>query len=110
MEEEKEFNIKNLNKEKPKEEVNLYQYMLSTVSFIKKELSIEFPQETSDYFVFSKYSKDNKILNIFVTLTKKTKINDRKNNIDFTIVINEEYPNKAPMVFCLSDVINQIYN
>ncbi len=105
MEEEKEYNYINFNRESPKEEDNLDQYS-SMISSIKKELTMEFPQETSDYFLFSKYSKKDRILNIFITLTKKTKINDRKNNIDFTIVINEEYPNKAPMVFCLSDVIN----
>ena len=109
MEDEKENSI-NCNKDNPKETDNLDDYMLSTVSSIKKELTLEYPQETSDYFVFSKYSKNDRILNIFVTLTKKTKINSRISDINFIIVINEEYPNKAPMIFCLSDVINKIYN
>ena len=109
MEDEKE-NSSSDNKNNPKETDNLDHYMLSTVSSIKKELILEFPQETSDYFVFSKYSTNDRILNIFVTLTKKTKINSRKSDINFIIVINEEFPNKAPMVFCQSDVINKIYN
>ena len=109
MEDEKE-NSSSANKDNPKETDNLDHYILSTVSSIKKELLLEFPQETSDYFVFSKYSTNDRILNIFVTLTKKTKINSRKSDINFIIVINEEYPNKAPLVFCLSDVINHIYN
>mgnify|MGYP002626142830 CR=1 FL=1 len=110
MEEEETNNDKNGIQENPKEEDVLDQNMLSTVSSIKKELSTKFPQETSDYFVFSKYSKNDRILRIFVSLAKQTKINGRKNSINFIIVINEEYPNRAPMVFCLSDVINQIYN
>ena len=39
-----------------------------------------------------------------MTLLKETKINYREFNINFLIEVNEEYPKKAPLVFCFTDV------
>ena len=80
--------------------------MLSKVSSIKEDLIMKFPQETSEYFVYTKYLEKERNLNIFVTLTKETKINNRKDNINFLIVIDEQFPKKPPMVFCITDVKN----
>ena len=43
------------------------------------------------------------------SLLRETKINHREFNINFLIIVNEEYPNKAPLVFCLTDVNIIIY-
>lgn len=90
----------------PKEDDYMKEYMLSTVSSIKEDLIIKFPQETSEYYVYTKYLEKEKNLNIFVTLTRETKINYRKDNIDFLIIIDEQYPKKPPMVFCQTIVKN----
>jgi ubiquitin-protein ligase len=71
---------------------------------------MNYPQETSDFYVYTKYSEKDRILKIFVSLLKETKLNYREMNINFMIILNEEYPSKPPMVFCLTDVNNQIIN
>ena len=83
----------------------LNEYMLSTVSSIKEELLMKYPQETSEFFVYNKYDEKSRILKIFVTLLKETIVNYRDFNINFLLIITEEYPNKAPLAFCFTDVI-----
>ena len=82
----------------------LNEYMLSTISSIKEEILMNFPQETSDFYIYTRYNQKDRILKIFVTILKNSKINYRENNINFLVIINEEYPNKAPFVFCLTNV------
>ena len=86
----------------------LSEYMLSTVSSIKEELLLKYPQETSEYYIYTRYNQKERILYIFITLLKNSKVNYRENNISFLMVITEEYPNKPPYVFCLSDFISTI--
>jgi ubiquitin-protein ligase len=83
----------------------LNEYMLSTVSSIKEELLMKYPQEISEFYIYNKYNEKERILKIFVTLLKETKINYREFNINFLLELNEEYPKKAPLVFCFTDVI-----
>ena len=87
----------------------LNEYMLSTVSSIKEELLMKYPQEISEFYVYNKYNEKQRILKIFVTLLKETKINYREFNINFLLELNEEYPKKAPLVFCFTDVITIKY-
>lgn len=110
MVEEEDFFYEGLIPGQPKETDYLKEYMLSTVSSIKEDLIMAFPQEKSDFYVYTKYSEKERILKIFVSLLKNTQINYREININFLIIINEEYPSKPPMVFCLTDVNNKIYN
>ena len=107
MVEEEEFCLGGLIPEQPKETDYLSEYMLSTVSSIKEDIIMNYPQETSNIYVYTKYSEKERILKIFVSLLKETKINYREMNINFMMVINEEYPSKPPMVFCLTDVITK---
>ena len=109
MVEEEDFFYEGLIPGQPKETDYLKEYMLSTVSSIKEDLIMTFPQEKSDFYVYTKYSEKERILKIFVSLLKNTQINYREININFLIIINEEYPSKPPMVFCLTDVNNKIY-
>jgi len=87
----------------------LNEYMLSTVSSIKEELLMKYPQEISEFYVYNKYNEKERILKIFVSLLKETKINYREFNINFLLELNEEYPKKAPLVFCFTDVITIKY-
>ena len=87
----------------------LNEYMLSTVSSIKEELLMKYPQEISEFYVYNKYNEKDRILKIFVSLLKETKINYREFNINFLLELNEEYPKKAPLVFCFTDVITIKY-
>ena len=109
MIEEEEFFMGGLIPGQPKETDYLNEYMLSTISSIKEDLIMNYPQETSDFYVYNKYDEKTRILEIFVTLLKETKINYRDFNINFLLIVTEEYPNKAPLVFCFTDVI-KIYN
>ena len=91
---------------RPPENDYMNEYMLSTVSSIKEDLIINFPQETSEFYVYTKYSEKDRFFKIFVSLLKETKINYRAMNINFMMTINEEFPNKPPMVYCMTDVNN----
>ena len=104
IDENEEYNYGGSIPGQPKEEDYMKEYMLSTISSIKEDLIMKFPQEKSDFYVYTKFSENENILKIFVCLTRETIINNRENNINFLIIINEEYPKKPPMVFCLTDV------
>lgn len=104
MVDEQEFFLGGIIPATPKDTDILKEYMLSTVSSIKEDLIMNFPQETSEFYVYTKYSEKERFLKIFATLLKGSKINYREMNINFLITINEEFPNKPPMVFCLTDV------
>lgn len=101
---EKQFFMEGLIPGEAKENDYMKEYMLSTVSSIKEDLIMNFPQETSDFYIQIKYSEKVRILKIFITLLKNTKINYREMNINFLVTINEEFPNKPPKVFCLTNV------
>jgi uncharacterized membrane protein len=96
-------------KEEKKEDDYLDKYMLSTVSLIKEELIMKFQKEKNGFYIYTKYSKKDRILQIYVSLTKDSKINSREMSINFLIIVNEEFPNKPPFVFCLTDVNQKIY-
>jgi hypothetical protein len=104
IDDEEDFFYDGLIPGQPKEDDYMKEYMLSTVSSIKEDIIMNFPQEESEFYVYTKYSEKDKTLKIFVCLLKETKINNREMNINFLIIINEEFPNKPPMVFCLTDV------
>ncbi len=106
VEEEEEYYCEGIIPGQPKETDYMKEYMLSTISSIKEDLIMKFPQETSEFYVYTKYTEkeDNRTFKVFVTLQKETSINYREMNINFLIIINEEFPNKPPMVFCFTDV------
>ena len=111
MVEEEEFYSEGLIPGEEKENDYMKEYMLSTISSIKEDLIMKFPQETSEFYVYTKYNENenDRTFKIFVSLLKETKINYREMNINFLITINEEFPDKPPMVFCLTDVNHKKY-
>ena len=82
------------------------EYMLSTITTIKEDFLMKYPQETSNFYVYTKYNEQIHLFKIFVTLLKETKINKREININFLIILDKEFPAKPPMVFCTTDVKN----
>jgi hypothetical protein len=95
-------------KEEKQEDYYLDENLLSTIASIKEDLIVKFRQEKSDFFIYTKFSKKDRILQIFVSLTKESKINSREMTINFLIIVNEGFPNKPPLVFCLTDVNHNI--
>ena len=65
---------------------------------------IKFPRVLKEYYIYNRYDKKNFIFKIFVKLFKNTTLNNRKYDIYFVIIINKEFPDKPPIVNCLSDV------
>ena len=55
------------------------------------------------YFNIKLCEKENKI-KIFLTLLKKTEINSKKEDINLLILLEENYPEKAPKIFFISNV------
>ena len=106
VKEKKNYNEGIIPRQKKKNN-SIKKYILSLVSSIKKELNMNFPKETSEFYIYTKYYDNDKIFKIFVSLLRQTKINNREMNINFVIIINDGYPNKPPLVFCLTDVNNK---
>ena len=79
----------------------------TSFSAIIEDLNKNFPQENTEIFIINtKYDENEKILNIFANLVRETKVNSRNLNINFLILIDEQYPKNPPKVFCLTDVIH----
>lgn len=97
-----------INNENQEEEL-LNEYMLSTINSIKEEFLLKYPQETSNFYVYTKYNEKLHLFKIFITLLRNTPINKRDNSINFLITLDKEYPAKPPMVFCLTDVNQNFY-
>lgn len=76
------------------------------VNKIKEDIFSKFPSDDSGYYVYTRYNSKKKLFKVFATLTKDTPVNERAIDIDFLIVINEEFPIKPPMVYCISYVIS----
>jgi ubiquitin-protein ligase len=72
---------------------------------IKKELYYFLSSSVKKGFHFNlKLDEKNRKIRLFVTLLNDTDTNNIDSEIDFLILVNEEYPEKPPMVFCLSSV------
>ena len=72
---------------------------------IKKELYYFLSNSVKKGFHFNlKLDEKNRKIRLFVTLPDDTDTNNKDSEIDFLILVNEEYPEKPPMVFCLSSV------
>jgi ubiquitin-protein ligase len=72
---------------------------------IKKELYYFLSSSVKKGFHFNlKLDEKNRKIRLFVTLLNDTDTNNTDSEIDFLILVDEEYPEKPPMVFCLSSV------
>lgn len=93
--------IKGITKEE-KQKNNTKNKILYIEKKIKEEIYSKFKNE-SYIHIYERFSKKSNSLKIFAILLNKTKYNKRDMDISFLIIVNEEYPNSAPLVFCLTE-------
>lgn len=88
------------NKAKKKEDkINI------VFNLIKKDIHSFISKSTKKGFSFNiKLNEKTKKIKLFITLLNNSDTNNRIEDIDFLILVNEEYPEKAPMVFSMSCV------
>lgn len=81
----------------------LKEFMQSTVNSIMTEISKEFPPNNNFVHIYHRYDKKRLILKIFVVFFSDTKYNYRNLDINYLITLDEKFPSKPPMVFCLTE-------
>ena len=69
---------------------------------LREELKNEFKNDKNIY-IYDKISAKYNIIEIFVILLSNSSYNKREDDISFLIIIKEDYPSNAPLVFCLSE-------
>ena len=77
------------------------------VQKIKEELNQNFSKEQKIY-VYNRFLKKDNILKIFAILLNNTKNNKRDIDITYLIIVNEDYPNTPPFIFCLTVFNNNL--
>ena len=76
---------------------------------IKKEIFLFKSEHSKEGYYFDiKLNEKQKKIKIFLTLLQNSEINIHNEDIDFIIVCGENYPEKEPKVFCITNVINNI--
>ena len=98
VKEKKNYNEGIIPRQKKKNN-SIKKYILSLVSSIKKELNMNFPKETSEFYIYTKYYDNDKILKIFVSLLRQTKINNRK--------FCDNYKRRVPQQTTISFLFNR---
>ena len=69
---------------------------------IREEIKNEFKNDKSIY-IYDKILAQYNVIEMFVILLSNSSYNKKNNDITFLIIIKEDYPHNAPLVFCLSD-------
>ena len=79
------------------------------LDLIKQDL-YQFTKDTTKkgYSFNIKLNEKSKKIKLFITLTNNSDTNNRNDDIDFLIEIEEDYPKKAPLIFCLTIVYQYI--
>ena len=114
--ENKDTNFENSSNNSFKEkEKTIEDRLLLILNIIKQDIKDFIFKSIKKGFNFNfKLNEKKKKIKIFVSLINSSDTNNRNEDIDFLIETNEEYPEKAPMVFCLSCVslilIFNVYN
>ena len=86
-------------------EKNIEDKLSIKLNLIKKELHYFISKSIKRGYKFNiKLNEKKKRIKLFITLINNSDTNKRNEDIDFLIEANEEYPEKPPMVFCLSCV------
>ena len=98
-------------KSKQKDPKLMQEYMLSVVNSIKNEIN-KIKEKYNNIYIYYKYNSEKLLLNIFIVINKnknKNKSEYYKNNeITYLITLEEDYPKKPPMVFCLTDFYEKL--
>ena len=69
---------------------------------LREEIKNEFKNDKNIY-IYDKISIKYDIIEIFVILLNNLSYNKRELDITFLIIIKEDYPKNAPLVFCLTE-------
>jgi hypothetical protein len=69
---------------------------------IREEIKNEFRNDKNIY-IYDKILVKYNIIEIFVILLSNSAYNMRQIDITFLIIVKEDYPKEAPLVFCLTD-------
>ena len=86
-------------------EKNIEDKLSNNLNLIKKDLHNFISKSIKRGFKFNiKLNEKKKRIKLFITLINNSDTNKRNEDIDFLIEANEDYPEKPPMVFCLSCV------
>ena len=99
----KNYLSKGIIQGKPKDPKLLQEYMQSTINTIKSEIEQKFSNISKYIYIYYKYDQKRIIFNIFVVVLKNEHYKYIKKNITYLITVTEEYPQKPPKVFCLSN-------
>ena len=76
-----------------------------TLNAIKKDLhNFISKSDKNGYRINIKLNEKKKKIKLFITLLNNSDTNDRNEDIDFLIEINENYPDNPPIVFGISCV------
>ena len=76
-----------------------------TLNTIKKDLrNFVSKSDKNGYRINIKLNEKNKKIKLFITLLNNSDTNDRNEDIDFLIEINENFPDNPPIVFGISCV------
>ena len=93
--------IKGITKEeKENENKAKFQYIIKN---IKEEINLEFKNNPYIH-IYDKFYKKYNILKLFIILLKNTKYNKKDIDITFLIVVKEDYPNSPPLIYCLTEL------
>ena len=96
------------NKKEKENEIKVIQeYMKSTINTIKEEINKKFAKDNNNLYIYYKYNVEKRVFNIFVVVIKKNNCYKKK-EITYLIKVGEGYPNKAPLVYCLTDFNEKI--
>ena len=87
---------------KPKDLKILNEYMQSTINNIKSEINNKFSKEKNKINIYYKYYSEKRIFSIYFIIFNNDK-NYKTKDITYLITITEEYPQKAPNVYCLTE-------
>ena len=69
---------------------------------IREEIKNEF-KNNKNIYIYDKILVKYNIIEIFVILLSNSSYNKREIDITFLIIIKEDYPRNAPLVFCLTE-------
>ena len=91
---------------KPKDTKLLQEYMISTINSIKNEIN-QITNKYKNIYIYYRYNSEKILFTIFVVINNN-KIYYKNNEITYSIIVKEEYPQKPPDVFCLTDFYEKL--
>ena len=95
-------NNKNMNNKYNKYQTEYKKGIKHIEHILREEIKNDFKNDKNIY-IYDKILIKYNIVEIFVVFLSNTAYNKRQIDITFLIIIKEDYPKSAPLVFCLTD-------